>query len=194
MSLLEAGDELKAGLLRAMGNALAAKFDALLYAAILAKTANKEEIALSSKNVPDWTKFFECVVAAKKKLLAKDGNPDFVIISPQAEAALLSEAIAGGPRALSIAVENGSISMVAGLKVIVYSGVAELPATLTESLYFGAVVDSSRAVGEAFGKKPTFEEDRIPESNMFKEVVWAYYGVAGLDTDGICLLYAKYTG
>jgi len=43
------------------------------------------------------------------------------------------------------------------------------------------VLDSKRAVGEVWGKKPTFEVDRQPECDLYKHVLWQYWGSHSLD-------------
>jgi hypothetical protein len=47
------------------------------------------------------------------------------------------------------------------------------------------IIDSKRAIAEAWGKRPTFEEVRDPHCDSYQEVVWAYWGAHTVDIAAI---------
>ena len=181
-SIFKAGDEVKARLLKAMGNGLARKFDEIIYNELETASAGVTK-ALSTS---DWSSssydLYEKIVEARASLKANGANPDYLIIHPDFESYFLKETVEG-VRGQVIKVENGNLVEVAGLKVIVTS-VANAKSD-TASEVQAIIIDSSRAVGEAWGKRPTFYEDFDSTSNTYKEVVWAYFGASELDTNAI---------
>jgi len=187
-SIFKAGDETKARLIRAMGNGLARKFDETIYEAISASGAASvvKETATADWTAPEYN-LYDCIVECRAALKANGVNPDYIIIHPDFEGYFLKGTVEG-VRGQVIKVENGNLSEIAGLKVIV-TGVA-IGYQPMGGLQV-VIIDSSRAVGEAWGKRPTFYEQFIPESNTYKEVVWAYFGAARLDTKGIGHVYSE---
>ena len=181
-SIFKAGDEVKARLLKAMGDALAKKFDEIIYSEIEGCTPGVTKTLSTS----DWSSssydLYEKIVEARASLKANGANPDYLIIHPDFESYFLKETVEG-VRGQVIKVENGNLVEVAGLKVIVTS-VANAKSD-TASEVQAIIIDSSRAVGEAWGKRPTFYEEYVPESDTYKEVVWAYFGASELDTNAI---------
>ena len=181
-SIFKAGDEIKARLLKAMGDGLAKKFDQLIYSEIEGATAGTSANLATN----DWTSnsydLYEKIVEVRGDMKGLGANPDYLIIHPDFEAYFLKETVQG-VRGQVVKVQNGNLVELAGLKVVV-TGNANAKST-TASKVQAVIIDSSRAVGEAWGKRPTFYEDYVPEGDYYKEVVWAYFGTSELDTNAI---------
>jgi len=118
-------------------------------------------------------------VAAELRGLAKE--PDTVIMSPTVAAKLYMRDYMYPP-AMLINYENGRLTSVAGLRVIETCGATSCMAS---AVTMAIVLDSKRAIGEAWGKRPTFETDRVPECDQTKLVVWEYWGTAVMDQNAV---------
>lgn len=166
----------------ALGEGLAEKADRLLYEALIGATPG-QTVALASSG--DLTDFYAKVVALKAAMRATPGiRPSHLIVGPQQEAAILTDTDQG-IKYDSIAVRNGDVLTVAGLEVIVVpwgnENVEDADAVQA------VVIDSRRAVGEAWGRRPDSVVDRVSkaECDQTKVVTWMRYGVAVLDEDAI---------
>ena len=111
-------------------------------------------------------------------------NPDYLIVSPTVANYFKYLQTPGNSIAnMSITMEGGVLTKVGHLNVIEYGGATACStATATK---FAWLVDSSRAIGQAFGKHPTLEFERDAKCNAWKIVLWAYWGVSTLDTNAI---------
>jgi len=111
-------------------------------------------------------------------------NPDTLILGPFL-AMKLKYRDHGFPVIDIITDEKGRVTRLpgAGLNVIEYTG-----APTDNDVSRGTVaiiIDSSRALGEAWGKQPEFYEDFYIECGKYKEVVWSWWGCHVLDTNAV---------
>ena len=134
---------------------------------------------------------YNAIIEARQHLFGDGYNPDTVIIHPFASAYLYFKENGNVPAVRSIMPlvkygEDGYVASIAGMKVIeAKAAVAEdsTPTSSNDNLAF--VIDSSRALGEAWGKRPTFTKDYVPECNNYKMVLWTYWGHDQLDENAI---------
>jgi hypothetical protein len=107
-------------------------------------------------------------------------EPDYLILNPNVAAFLK---INYDNRMLDAMIDydkaTGKLTRVAGLKVI------ETPhaetCKVTSAATMAIVIDSSRAVGEAWGKRPQYTEVYEPECLYFKEVISLFWAAGRLD-------------
>jgi N4-gp56 family major capsid protein len=176
-------DNLKSRLLTEMGAALNEKLEQVLYD-VLKNASGTKTRTLDVAGKID----FEEVVKAKAVLRKEKMHPDFLIVGPDFEADLLLD-----PNLTksvdydgSVVALPGEIGRIGSIRILVHE-LAVASAT-TAGAVQGILIDSSRAFAEAFGHPLSFEEDRVPESNKWKEVAWVFYGAAVVDPNAICLL------
>jgi N4-gp56 family major capsid protein len=177
-------DDLKGRLLAEMGAALNEKLEQVCYDVLKNASAGCTR-TLDVPSVID----FEDILRAAATMKAAKRKPDFLIIAPTLEPDVLLD-----PN-LTKAVDYSKVGLVAlpreigsigGIRVIVHP-LAAAKATTTGAVQ-GIMIDSSRAFGEAFGRPLSFEEQRVPESNKWKQVAWVFYGAAAIDLTAICHL------
>lgn len=79
---------------------------------------------------------------------------------------------------------NGALKSILGVKVIEYNAAPD-PTTSGSGEELIVIIDSRRAVGAAFGKRPTLESDRNIDCNSTTYAMWCFFGAGELDTDAI---------
>jgi len=125
---------------------------------------------------------YNSVVSVTQELRSNCKNPDTIIGDPSVFKYFYEMDYVDLP-SFGAQFVNGRLTVLNGLKVI-ETGVATNCNDTSGSTML-VILDSSRAVGEAWGKRPTFYESFVPECNYYKEVLWAYWGAAALDTTAI---------
>lgn len=123
-------------------------------------------------------------------------NPDMVIMSPIIAGFLkMLGGLVGGMNLTTgkIALDNGRITRMPelGLKVIESSNAGPRASSAatdywTSGATIAVVIDSKRAVGEAWGKRAQFYEDFVVDCNNYKETFWSYWGTSELSKSAIC--------
>ena len=177
-----------------MGKALSKKFDEEIWDALEEASAGCTETLAHA-----WAEgvatdaccinaidLYNKIVQAKKCLQAKCVEPDYVIMHPTVAAHLYYKDASGVVYAQFPGVKyngNGDLAMIAGLKVI-ETGNANT-GTDASGTKLAIVIDSSRAVGEAWGKHPEFSSIFDNLCNTTRVAVWAYWGVHALDVNAI---------
>ena len=78
---------------------------------------------------------------------------------------------------------DGKLQTIAGLKVIECCNATRCSGTPGEVM--AVVIDSKRAVGEVWGKKPTFSEFYENHCDRYRYVLWQYWGTSELDPNAI---------
>ena len=135
---------------------------------------------------------YNSIVSARQRLSGYCYNPDTVILHPYAAAFLYyKEGNAAGflgtyNPLIKFNEQTGYISQILGMRVI-EAGVAVAddasPATEGDEVAF--VIDSSRAIGEVFGKKPELHSFYDGKCNATELTVWQYWGSGILDGNAI---------
>jgi hypothetical protein len=78
---------------------------------------------------------------------------------------------------------DGQITKILGMNVI-ETGIAN-PCTNNSGQVMAVIFDSSRAVGEAWGMRPKFNEFFDGKCNRTELTMWTYWGTEKLDDDAI---------
>ena len=116
---------------------------------------------------------YESVVSQKATMAAAGYHPDVIIMNPTVAARLkIASGLAQYPQVTLDA--DGNLTSLAGLRVI--ETPAAPTAATTGKATFAILIDSSRAVAEAWGMHPTFETQRVPDCDETKLVLNTYWG------------------
>jgi hypothetical protein len=197
-SIWEAKGNVVAMILNEMAKRLANCRDSEIWNAISAYPASTVNIQVASEvSCADGAisgscctydyNLYNSIVTVMKHMQQDAYEPDYVIMNPEVAAFLYFKDAAGyhvsGMPGTTFD-SSGKLLTVAGLKVI-ESCVANRcnnNGSDSESGRIQAVViDSKRAVGEVWGKRPTFEVERVPECDQWNHVLWQYWGANTLD-------------
>ena len=192
-SLWKAKGPVKEGILNEMAKGLASARDLRLWTALAGAAAQHNHTAVTCVSRATDTccnyryNLFNSIVSMKAIMEDACYNPDTVILNPTVAAWFYTGDNGGEMRNLIGGHlkfdSNDNLISIAGLKVI-ETGLAATCAS-TASAVMAIVIDSSRAVGEAWGKRPTFSETYVPECDYYKEVVWMWWGANTLDVAAI---------
>ena len=199
-SLWKAQGPVKDKILNEMAKGLAHKRDEDIWTAIVGATPGYTYTSAASVlcTAPTYSSccsltvdLYNGIVNLKKQMEGGALHPDYVIMSPTVAAYLYYRDNGSVPPMAPLTPlltfgTNGQLMTVAGLKVI-ESCVASACTDNAEasSPTMAVVIDSSRAVGEAWGMRPKFEEERIPYCDKYRETIWMYWGCAAMDTAAI---------
>jgi len=112
-------------------------------------------------------------------------EPDYVVMSPTIANYIKYAQQPSSPAWFEsqVGVDGGVVTRIGHLKVVEYAGATTCSSATATN--FAWVLDSSRALGYAFGKQPTAEFERDAECNSWKIVMWSYFGHAVLDSSAI---------
>lgn len=123
------------------------------------------------------------ILDAQATLLEAGYNPDYVIMSPSIANYLLYKESPSHPLWFEkmISTDGGYVSKIGALNVVV-TGHATACSSATATA-FAWVIDSSRALGYAFGKRPSLEIERSAKCNSYDLVMWTYFGCTELDVN-----------
>ena len=132
------------------------------------------------------------IIDARQHLMGDGYNPDYVLVHPYVASYLYYKEGNGGNAypfqnmPLLKFNEQGYLAEIAGLKVIEVMVAVDddsEPTAGGDELAF--VIDSSRALVEAWGQRPKFHEWYDGTCNATELTVWSYWGHSTLDTDAI---------
>jgi hypothetical protein len=195
MGLFEAGDKVKGSIINEMAKGLAAYRDQYVWYAIrtFIPAAGQYAVtgvgALSTATMSAYCcgykyDLYNSIVSLKQYMRGKCYNPDYVIMHPTVARWFYIKDWQQSSAGLVKFSEDGSkILSVAGLKVI-ESGQATA-ANSTAKATMAVIIDSSRAVGEAWGKRPMFTEAYDVLCDTYTEAVVMYWGYAKMDAGAI---------
>jgi len=141
---------------------------------------------------------YNSVVSLMKEMQGRSYEPDYVIMHPEVAAYLYFKDGTGYPIGVMPGTtfsSDGKLLTIAGLKVIEccnanrcnnIGGTDELNTfDVIDGSVQAVVIDSSRAIGEVWGKRPTFSEFYENDCDRYKYVLWQYWGCSELDTGAI---------
>jgi hypothetical protein len=167
--------------LRNQAEALAEKVDDLVWTELeTAAAASSETLAVAGT----LTDLYDQVVELKAKMKKLKVKPNFLITGPDQEAQFLKDT-SEGIKLQQIQVRDGELMSVAGLPVII-SPLCNANAA-TAGLVQAVMIDSRRAVGEAWGRRPERVVDRVTkaDSDQVRLITWLRYGTDELDVNAI---------
>lgn len=127
---------------------------------------------------------YERIVDLKQALKANNMSPDTLLVHPDITAQFLKderEGIVGG----QIQVADGEVGSVAGLNVIESSHFNALNTTSGDEM--ATVIDSSRALGDAWGRRPELIVDEMTnaDTDEVRLIGWMRYETEVIDTTAV---------
>ena len=115
-------------------------------------------------------------------------KPDYILMHPKMAAVFRRMQDPSPIFANTISIgANGSLNSILGIPVIEYNGGVD-PTTATSGDELVIIIDSRRAVGGVFGKKPRMESERNIDCDSTTYAMWCYFGASELDTAAIAHL------
>lgn len=167
-------------LLTGHATALAQQTDIDVFAALDAATPGQSK-TLATKG--DLTDVYAKIVDLKAALKAAKVNPDLCIVHPDVEAQLLKETAEGVKNRSITLGADGSVATVAGLRLLVTAHANANAATV--NLVQAVVIDSRRAVGEAWGRRPDTKTDFDLDTDAYEYLCTVRYGASVIDTASV---------
>ena len=197
LNVFEIGEVLRTQLIKAMSLRWAQYFDAQIYAQLATGLipGNTETLGVDICNTFDYSTTGCCTDSAALLFNAiidleaamREGatpyNPDYVIVSPTVAAILKAKDGVAMPYIMQsqVNVSGGVLTHIGALKVIEYCGANSCASGATLAI----MIDSSRAVGFAFGKPPKIEQERNIDCDSTTVAMWSYFGTKELDLEAI---------
>lgn len=193
----DVGEAYRTNMLDALGRTWAEYFNSLIYSEIEGATPGHTssvstgdlscDFGLSGSCCSDTTlmTMYNAIDDVITSMRSSNYNPDYIVIHP--EISRMFRAIQTPTPIFASTVEidsNGSLKKILGVDVIEYTGANDC-SDATSGDVVAIVVDSSRAVGAAFGKRPSLESDRNIDCNSTTYAMWAFFATDELDTDAI---------
>lgn len=184
-----AGDIVKDSIIEAMSSGLAEAADAEVYNQLItasgattvsSTTLDCDGLQSGSCCTTPGSLLYNALIRLRAVMVTNGYKPDYIIMSPSV-AALLKMAQGAFLYGLDMSVANGKVTRLADIEVIEYS----CGQTCSEASIYAVMIDSSRAVGEAWGKRPTFEQDRNTDCDSTTVAVHVYVGIDELDVGAI---------
>lgn len=131
---------------------------------------------------------YNSIIDARQGLMHDGYNPDTVIIHPDVASYLYYKENGNMPNLSSLVkyTSDGYVASIGGMEVIESRAMyaeTNSPTSAGDDLAF--VIDSSRALGEAWGKRPTFTKKYHENCDNYNMVVWSYWGHDTLDENAI---------
>jgi len=195
----DAGEIYRSKMIEALGLRWAEFFDATIYSELETATPGTTETLAAAMNCSPSTvgsccsdaslvNFYHAInnLTASLREGATPYDPDYIIISPTVGNILKRmQTPSVQPWASSIVKidSDGKIASFNGLKVIEYCGANSCTDLSTEVV--AILIDSSRAVGSAFGQRPKLYQDFSVDCNSTTVAMWAFWACAELDTGAI---------
>ena len=198
--VFDAGEIYRRNYLKAFGKVWAGWFDGLIYAGLVAAAAGTSTdlnatltcapsvISTNCCSNTDLLNFYNAVNAtvAAMREGATPYDPDYMIVSPTIASIfknMQTPTVQPWADKLISIDRDGKLTQFNGLKVIEYCG-AQTCSTATDTVY-AVIVDSRRAYGAAFGKKPSLEKERNIDCNSWTYAMWCYFAHGALDVNAI---------
>lgn len=196
LDVFDVGEEYYDKMVESMSRRWAEFFDAQIYSELETASPGTTEtlagalsctagVSGSCCSDSDFQNLYNAVESAAATMRENSYDPDYMIISPTVAKILKSLDSSKVPSwaEKELVFKDGKLVKANGLKVIEYCGANSC--TDTSSEVMAIIVDSSRAVGAAFGQPPKFESDRNIDCNSTTVAFWSYFACAELDTAAI---------
>ena len=179
--------DLRGKILNEMAKGLAKKRDAEVWSDISAchphHTEFTDNVWAASPNVNTSCctygyNLYDMIVSAQKFMQGRALEPDYVVLHPTVSKYLYFSNANGSYPVLNSLVTydkaSGRVTGINGMKVIESGNAAT--GVVTSKATLAVVLDSRIACAEAWGKKPTFESNRVAYCDRTEEIVWMYWG------------------
>jgi len=194
--LFEAGDIIKAGIIEDMASGLAEQVDLEIYNQLITATTTYTDTLDNCCQVSDdgccldafGRELVNSIIDMEASMREAGYRPNFCIVSPTVAAHFKYKEAAsmiGYPLSFS----GNKLSKIGEMEVIEFpcaNSCDEGPA----SYVVAVILDSSKAVGEAWGKRPELEQDRNIDCDSTTVAIHMYVGIDELDDNAIGLISA----
>ena len=189
----QVGSSYRRAVLKSMAQHWGVYFDAQIWAALAAGTAGYTETlnntldcngVISGSCCTNGSDIYGRLLDLDARMREAGYNPDYFVCSPSV--ANYFKYLQHPTNAIAtpeVKMNGGILTAIGHIKVVEYCG-ATACSTATATR-IGVLIDSSRAIGQAFGKQPSFEFERDAECNSTKIVMWSYWGVSVLDSGAL---------
>jgi len=136
---------------------------------------------------------YNSIVSVIQHLRGDAYDPDYVIMHPNVAAYLYYKDAAGyfyDRMPGTTYDKEGNLQTIRGCKVIESCNATDCNDTgallpTNKDGIMAVVLDSARAVGEVWGKRPIFHEFYDAKCDRYEEVLWQYWGSNAMDTNAI---------
>lgn len=132
------------------------------------------------------TSIYNSIVSGAANLKARGLHPDVVIINPGVARWFKYRGYTSMPNLGWTMDAQNNLATIDGMRII--ETCAANPCVVTSGATMAYVLDSSRAIAEAWGKRPEFYEDFVVECNKYKETVWMYWGCSVVSCGAIAAI------
>lgn len=187
------GEKFRQEWLKSLGGVWAEYFDYRIYNELeTADPGHNETVtyaaaALSGSCCTDGflLDLYNAVDALVTDMRADYYKPDYMIMHPEIAATFRRMMDVKPIFADTIEIgKNGKLKSILGIEVIEYNDANKGSSAGTGDELI-IVLDSRRAVGAAFGKRPSMESERNIDCNSHTYAMWCYFNAAKLDKDAI---------
>ena len=197
LDVFDVGEEYYTKMVESMSRRWAEFFDAQIYSELETATPGTTETLPSALSCSpgvggsccsdsDFHNLYNAIENAVASMRENSYEPDYMIISPSVAKILKSLDSNQVPSwaEKEMIFSKGKLIQAGGLKVIEYCGANTC--TDASGQEVAIIIDSSRAVGAAFGQRPKFEYDRNIDCNSTTVAFWSYFACSELDNSAIC--------
>jgi len=199
----DVGDSLMESYIISMSNSWKKFFDAQIYSELTGASANTTETltnalscdsALSGSCCSDsslydlWNSVGNAISSMRDGTgLDSPMNPDYIVMSNSVADVFTRMQTPSTSFYADVKFDSkGKLAYLRGLKVITYCGASAC--TDATGTKVAVIVDSSRAVGAVFGKKPTLYKFFQSNCNSYRLDYWSFFGCSELSTDAIAFV------
>lgn len=198
LDLFSVGPILKEAMIQTMADAFIAGIDAAIWTALTGAAAGQTE-TLGANAICEPTEptdgaccrfaanlYREIIQLEATMRAAGYGKKGFYLILHPTVALYLKykEGVNPPPWVNNITMEGNELAKIGKINVIEYCGATEC--TDAQGAKVAVLLDPTRAVGEAYGKKPFLKTDEDPiECDSWKYVMRSYFAVSALDVNAI---------
>lgn len=191
----QVGNEYRTNYLKSLGGVWAEQFDYLIYneldtatpgytTSVATSVAGMSGSCCSDSFLLAAYNGIDSIVTQMRTAYYK---PDYILMHPNMAAVFrrMQDPAPIFANTIDIA-KNGALKSILGIPVIEYAGAVDpLDTGTTTGDELVIIIDSSRAVGGVFGKKPRMESERNIDCDSTTYAMWCYFGAAELDTGAI---------
>jgi len=187
ISIWQAKGNVKSAVLYEMSKGLAHAQDAALWTAMTNGAWSYTALTTVSCNSTSTTSAFCCafafnlfnsIVSIKQQMKGACYEPDTVVLSPTVAKWLYYKDYTYPMGGMVKFNDKGDLIEIDGLNVI---ETGSATACSGSKVTLAVILDSRRALGEVYGKRPAFSEFYENNCDRYREVVWMYWGCGRLD-------------
>jgi hypothetical protein len=192
LDLQHAGDIVKDGILEDMASGLAEQVDLEIYSQLVTANAGFTDTlnscCTSGPSLDsccfDVFDLYDSIVTMEANMRENGVTPNYIILAPSV-AAHFKYKQALSQEGLQISYNGNELSKIGSMSVIEFPCAKRCDGT---GGVIAVILDSNRAVGEGWGKRPTMEQDRDIDCDSTTVAIHMYVGIDELDVNAIGLI------